>query len=116
MRELIYIMELEQAPWAKRMFYLLLEIKEAKENCTQSSFDNLTLEWFEGQYDRIIQSGYLFYKNRSPPKTSKPKKRGRKKQCPGKNLLDRLDIYRREVLHFMYDFSVSFEITWQSAI
>jgi len=59
------------------------------------------------RYDQIIQKGML---ENPPPKTpDRPKKRGRNKQTAAKNLLDRLSIYRQEVLAFMYDPVVPFD-------
>jgi transposase len=109
LRELIYIVETEQAPWANDMILLLLNVKEAKDTCNSSEFDAATIARIEKNYDRIIQEGLEFYKIRAPPQVGNPEKRGRKKQEPGKNLLDRLDVYRKETLRFMVDFSVPFD-------
>ena len=56
----------------------------------------------------MIASGLRL--NRPPPRPPEaPKKKGRVKQSPAKNLLDRLKQYQDHVLRFMRDFRVPFD-------
>jgi len=47
--------------------------------------------------------------NRPPPEGWPKGKRGRVKKSKARNLAERLDKYRREVLAFVYDFKVPFD-------
>jgi hypothetical protein len=63
------------------------------------------LSGFEERYGQIIQEGYA----ENPAAQGLPGKRGRPKQSKAKNLLDRFQTHRREILAFMYDFGVPFD-------
>jgi len=93
--------------WAPELTGLLLEIK-AEVEASPSDWVSLPperLAHYERRYDTLLRCGF----EANPPPTESPKKRGRKKQTPPKNLLDRLSKRRSETLAFMRDFRVPFD-------
>lgn len=111
LRELRFVVERYQQPWAAEMMTLLVDIKTAVDDAKAagaSVLRPLQLIVFEQSYQRILTQG--FAANPPPPvDETAPKKRGRPKQSRPKNLLDRLHNQRTAVLAFMVDFQVPFD-------
>ena len=109
LRELIFVLEQCGQAWAKEMIDCLLDIKQVVDQ-TRDASDHLCqaqLHEFETRYQRIIERGQA--ENPIPPPLPGKKKRGRPKKSKARNLLERLDEYRKETLAFMYDFRVPFD-------
>lgn len=111
LRNLIFIQDRYQQSWATELIQLLLEIKHAVETAQDANHPALdpqqTVE-FERRYGVLIEQGY----QANPPLVpdpDAPKRRGKPKQNPARNLLDRLLKHRRAVLAFMHDFNVPFD-------
>lgn len=107
LRELLAIHEETGQRWAPRLMKLLLTIKVTVEKARAAGKTHLSPQRqanFEADYLRLLRQG--FRSNPAPPPTGK---RGRPKQSPAKNLLDRLKTYRSAVLAFMYNFAVPFD-------
>jgi transposase len=107
LRELTFVAEQTQQPWASDLIALLLEIKQAVEvaqSAGESGLSAVGRAAFEGRYAALVEAGLAA--NPPPPPTGK---RGRPKQSAAKNLLDRLDRQRDSVLAFMTNFAVPFD-------
>ena len=109
LRELIFVHEQCGQEWAQEMIDCLLGIKQAVDQ-TRDAGDRLSdrqLDEFERQYQKTLEMGHA--ENPIPPPPPGKKKRGRPKKSKARNLLERLDEYRKETLAFMYDFRVPFD-------
>ena len=107
LRELDFMVEQYEQSWAEEMAQLLLDIKTEVEQlpADQLALSIDRLEAHSQQYDKLIDQGLKA--NPQPPQPAG--KRGRKKQTPPKNLLDRLQKNKPETLAFMYDRRVPFD-------
>jgi transposase len=111
LRELLFLEERYQQTWATDLAHLLREIKQAVTGAIQAGEAALTVAQvaaFEQRYAKCLARGYQANPLPDPPPEA-PKKRGRPKQSPARNLLDRLQQHQAAVLAFMYDFKVPFD-------
>jgi len=112
LRELLFIHERYQQPWAEHMLKLLLEIKQAVECAQHNQLAALSPDQsadFEIRYGELIGQGLKANPLPPAPDPPVPRKRGRVKQSPAKNLVDHLHKHQLSVLAFMYDFKVPFD-------
>jgi len=110
LRELVFIQERYQQVWAFEMDQLLHEIKDAVDAVQgkQAGLTSVQITDFEERYDAIIAAGY----QENPLAEcleEQPKKRGKPKQHPARNLLDHLKLRKEETLAFMLDVQVPFD-------
>ena len=111
LRRLKFLEECYPQAWVTELTDLLVEIKAAVDTARQACLTCLTSEQltdFDQRYDRLVAQGL---QANSPPQRpdDQPKKRGRIKQSPAKNLLDEFQGHKEFVLAFMYDFMVPFD-------
>jgi len=109
LRELTFVEEELKQPWARQMKDLLLDMKAEVEQAKaagQQEVDVLVLARLLRRYDELLEEGYKA--NPAPPPPEK-RTRGRPKQSPARNLLDRLSQRKWDVLRFLHDFAVPFD-------
>ena len=108
LRDLRFVHEQYDQAWADKMARLLLTIKHQVESSPEplTALSPDRLAEYEAEYDALIAQGLAA---NPPPEKRRPRARGRPKQTPPKNLLDRLHKYKSGVLAFMYDFRIPFD-------
>ena len=107
LRELRFVSDQYHQAWADDLARLLLDIKaEVAQTVTAMTLPPDRLADYEARFDTLLQTGF---DANPPPTTPPPRTRGRPKQSPPKNLLDRLSRYKAETLAFMRDFRVPFD-------
>ena len=107
LRELIGLHEDTGQAWMQKLIKLLLGMKAAvaaAQAAGQTELPPKQRAGYEAAYTRFITEGLCA---NPPPKPSG--KRGRTKQTPARNLLDRLVTHREAILAFMHDFRVPFD-------
>ncbi len=108
LRELQFIIDQYHQDWAHDLMCLLLDIK-AEVKAAPPDWMSLPpdrLSAYERRYEAILQHGFAANPLPEPPLLIR---RGRQKQSPPRNLLDRLAKHKAETLAFMYDFRIPFD-------
>jgi len=109
LRDLTFLEEEQGQAWAAEMKELLLESKAAVAQARalgRSCLHPLEVADWKARYGALLAEGYQANPPDPPPETAK---KGRRKQSPARNLLDRLSRYQEAVLLFLDNFAVPFD-------
>jgi transposase len=108
LRELTFLEEAYLQTWAKDLKALLLEMKTAVEQARtrgEQRLGDAARDAFLTRYEELLATGLAA----NPPPHRRAGQRGRVKQSPARNLLERLWMQQEEVLAFLDDFTVPFD-------
>jgi transposase len=108
LRELTFLEEQYQQPWAKELKDLLREMKMATDQARSRSATHLPQaerNRFVARYGELLAAGLAA----NPPPPRPAPQRGRQKQSPARNLLERLWLGQDEVLAFLDDLTIPFD-------
>jgi transposase len=109
LRELTFLEEEYQQVWAQSLKHLLQEMKAATQQARTQGQTQLPVAWrdaFVARYDALLAAGLAA---NPPPEHSGPRRRGRIKQSPPRNLLERLWLGKDQVLAFLDDLTIPFD-------
>ncbi len=110
LRELQSLIEFDKEPWAEAMRNILLQANLAVNKARAAGATALAPNErmaFVARYWAAIRRGLTFHR-KLPKLEKKGNSRGRTKQRPGHNLLERLKTFKTETLRFLADFDVPF--------
>ncbi|HEX5547738.1 MAG TPA: IS66 family transposase [Ktedonobacterales bacterium] len=108
LRELTFVAEQYQQPWAKDLKALLIEMRAATEQARsqgQTRLPTAERTALVVRYDQLLACGLAA----NPPPLRRPRQRGRVKQSPVRNLLERLWLGKSQVLAFLDDLAIPFD-------
>ena len=108
LRELTYLEEQDDQTWASEMKALLREMKAATDAARDQGASHLPAHQraaLVARYETLLASGLAA----NPPPLRRPRQRGRLKQSPGRNLLERLWLQQEQVLAFLDDLTIPFD-------
>jgi transposase len=108
LRELTFLEEQYQQAWAKDLKALLLQMKAAVEQARaqgDTTLSRAVRHALVAQYEALLAMGLAA----NPPPARGPRRRGRIKQTPARNLLERLLLGQEHVLAFLDDLTIPFD-------
>jgi transposase len=108
LRELTYLEEQYGQAWAKQLKDLLREMKAATDQARAAGTPRLSQQernGFVARYEQLLAAGHAA----NPPPARPPHHKGRLKQSPARNLLERLWLGQDEVLAFLGDLAIPFD-------
>ena len=109
LRELTFVGEELRQPWAGQLKALLQEMKAAVAAARASGLTSLPApqrQTLHTRYETLLLAGLAA---NPPPAAPSERKRGRRKQSPTRNLLERLWLNQAEALAFLDDFAIPFD-------
>jgi transposase len=110
LRELQSLIAFDKEPWAAAMRDMLLAANRAVNQAREAGATALAPDQraaFVERYWAAVRRGLAFHRE-LPKLATKANPRGRTKQRPGHNLLERLKTFKTETLRFLTDFDVPF--------
>jgi transposase len=108
LRELTFLEEAYQQPWATEMKALLREMKHTVEQARAggvAALPDANRRAFRERYHAVLASGLAA----NPPPVRRLGQRGRLRQSPARNLLERLTLDQEAVLAFLEDLTIPFD-------
>lgn len=108
LRELTFVEEQYDQLWARDLKDLLLEMRTATERARAHGLAQLPAlqrDALVARYEQLLALGLAA----NPPPHHRPRQRGRLKQSPTRNLLERLLLGQGQVLAFLDDLTIPFD-------